>query len=116
MASARLWRLSAPLGSSVVANPGAAVERPAIPCAMRRTASMLGPCARHWLRSPVAMAATYCRILLANPEISLYCPIIRFLVDQNKINNKACTAEVYGHSDVYFETCFFTNLIQKLFM
>jgi hypothetical protein len=41
------------------------------------------------------------RILLANPEISLYCPIIRFLADQNKINNKACMAGVYGHSDVY---------------
>src|SRR5206468_3383431 len=62
-ASARLWRLSAPLGSSVVAHPGAAVERTAIPCAMRRTASMLGPCARHWLRSPVAVAATHCRRL-----------------------------------------------------
>src|SRR3954453_16971786 len=32
------------------------------------------------------------RILLANPEISLYCPIIRFLVNQNKINNRTCMA------------------------
>src|SRR5262245_16362859 len=46
------------------------------------------------------------RILLANPEMGLYCPIIRFLVDQNKTNNKACMAGVYGHSDVCLETCF----------
>src|SRR5262245_42227822 len=45
-------------------------------------------------------------ILLANLEISLYCPIKRFLVDQNKTNNKTCMAGVYGQSDVCLETCF----------
>ena len=45
-------------------------------------------------------------ILLVNPEMSLYCPILRLLVDQNKTNNKACMAGVYGHSDVCLETCF----------
>jgi hypothetical protein len=34
------------------------------------------------------------RILLANPEMSLYCPILRLLVDQNKTNNKACMVGV----------------------
>ena len=38
--------------------------------------------------------------------MSLHCPILRFLVDQNKTNNKACMAGVYGHSDVCLETCF----------
>src|SRR5690242_5384270 len=46
------------------------------------------------------------RILLANPEISLYCPTIRFLVDQNKINNRTCMAGVYVRSDVGSEACF----------
>src|SRR5215813_11606474 len=46
------------------------------------------------------------RMLLANPEISLYCPIIRFLVDQNKINNRTCMASVYVRSDVGREACF----------
>src|SRR2546430_2856230 len=45
-------------------------------------------------------------ILLANPEISLYCPIIRFLVNQNKINNRTCMAGVYVRSDVGSEACF----------
>jgi len=34
-------------------------------------------------------------LLLANPEMSLYCPVLRLLVDQNKTNNKACMAGVY---------------------
>src|SRR5215510_1702574 len=45
-------------------------------------------------------------MLLANSEISLYCPIIRFLVDQNKINNKTCMAGVYVCSDIGREVCF----------
>src|SRR5262245_45246156 len=52
------------------------------------------------------MVSQTVRILLANLEISLYCPIKRFLVDQNKTNNKTCMAGVYGQSDVCLETCF----------
>src|SRR5262245_20982770 len=54
-------------------------------------------------------------ILLANPEISPHYPITRFLVDQNKINNKTCIAGVYGHSDVGSEACFLPIYYKKYF-
>src|SRR5215467_15767856 len=45
-------------------------------------------------------------ILLANPEISLYCPIIKFLIDSTKINNKGYMAGVSVRSDGCSEVCF----------
>src|SRR6266851_3544691 len=67
MASARLLRLSAPLGSGVVANAGTAVQRMAIPCAMRRIKSMLGP-----RQTLVEVAGSHGRNILPYAGIALH--------------------------------------------
>jgi hypothetical protein len=46
------------------------------------------------------------RILLANPEISFYCTINKFLVFYNRINYTVQMAEGYVHSDVSRKACF----------
>ena len=55
-------------------------------------------------------------ILLANPERSLYCTILRYLVDAAKINNKTCMAGECVRLDVCSEACFYQFATKTIYV
>ena len=59
---------------------------------------------RTWCVEKGAVAKNH-QILLANPEMSFYCTIVKFLVASTKINNKIRMAGVYVHRIGIFIFC-----------